>query len=206
VHLFNHLEKKVGLSTHYNSRLYNYHHQFQSQNLNNTPLSPVGAIFSAASSKSYDSDGDVLPLAPTPHENNSHTLRANISSMVGEDGKWFQALDERYLLPIFSNATASRTFHARRARRSSGVPLDGMQGGVLGTPADSEDEVDLGDQEIELLGRPIIQPVPKPLPTSHAVSKSALGEKKRRLVYATLCDGPQKQVVEVAFTLSSLGE
>ena len=38
--------------------------------------------------------------------------------MQGEDGKWFQALDERYLLPIFSNATASRTFHARRQRRA----------------------------------------------------------------------------------------
>jgi len=74
--------------------------------------------------------------------------------VVGEDGKWFQTLDERYLLPIFSNATASRTFHARRARRSSGMPVDSTQGSVLGTPADSEDEVDLGGQEIELLGRP----------------------------------------------------
>jgi sodium/hydrogen exchanger-like protein 6/7 len=149
-------ENRIG--THYNSRLYNHHHQFLNQNLNNSssPLSPSGAIFSTASSDSYDSDGDVLPLAPAPHENNSsHPLRANVSSMVGEDGKWFQALDERYLLPIFSNATASRTFHARRARRSSGVPVDGMQGSVLGTPADSEDEVDLGGQEIELLGRPV---------------------------------------------------
>lgn len=149
-------ESRIG--THYNSRLYNHHHQFQSQSLNNNiPLSPGGAVFSAASSESYDSDGEVLPLAPTPHDNNNNNnpypLRANISSMVGEDGKWFQALDERYLLPIFSNATASRTFHARRARRSSGVPADGMQGSVLGTPADSEDEVDLGGQEIELLGR-----------------------------------------------------
>ena len=153
-------ESRIG--THYNSRLYNHHHQFQNQNLNiNLPLSPSGAIFSTASSDSYDSDGDVLPLAPAPQENNNNNnnniypLRANISSMVGEDGKWFQALDERYLLPIFSNATASRTFHARRARRSSGMPVDSMQGSVLGTPADSDDEVDLGGQEIELLGRPV---------------------------------------------------
>ena len=154
-------EHRIG--THYNSRLYNHHHQFLNQNLNNNPpLSPGGAIFSSASSDSYDSDGDVLPLAPAPHENNNnnnnnnaHPLRANISSMVGEDGKWFQALDERYLLPIFSNATASRTFHARRARRSSGMPMDSMQGSAMGTPADSEDEVDLGGQEIELLGRPL---------------------------------------------------
>ena len=143
------------IGTHYNTRLYN--HQFQNQHLNNLPLSPSGAIFSTASSDSYDSDGDVLPLAPTSQENNNnaHPPRANASSMtVGEDGKWFQALDERYLLPIFSNATASRTFHARRARRSSGVPGDGTQGSVMATPVDSEDEVDLGGQEVELLGRP----------------------------------------------------
>ncbi|KAF8816934.1 monovalent inorganic cation transporter [Phlegmacium glaucopus] len=142
------------IGTHYNnSRPYN--HQFQNHNLNNPPLSPGGAIFSTASSESYDSDGDVLPLAPTSHENNNtHPPRANTSIMVGEDGKWFQTLDERYLLPIFSNATASRTFHARRARRSSGVPGDSVQGSGIGTPVDSDDEVDLGGQEVELLGRP----------------------------------------------------
>ena len=157
-------ENRIG--THYNSRSYNHHHQFLNQNMinnnnnnnNPSPLSP-SAIFSTASSDSYDSDGDVLPLVPPLHENNnngSHPLRANTSSsMIGEDGKWFQALDERYLLPIFSNATASRTFHARRARRSSGVPADSMQGSAMGTPADSEDEVDLGGQEIELLGRTV---------------------------------------------------
>ena len=144
------------ISTHYNSRLYN--HQFQNQNPSNiSPLSPSGAVFSAASSESYDSDGDVLPLAPASHENNNnnntHPPRPT-TSIVGEDGKWFQALDERYLLPIFSNATASRTFHARRARRSSGVPVDGVQGSAMGTPVDSDDEVDLGGQEVELLGRP----------------------------------------------------
>jgi len=152
------------VGTHYNnSRPYN--HQFQNQNLNNPPLSPGDAIFSTASSESYDSDGDVLPLAPTSqgnnnnntnnNNNNTHPPGANPSSMmVGEDGKWFQTLDERYLLPIFSNATASRTFHARRARRSSGVPGDGVQESAIGTPADSEDEVDLGGQEVALLGRP----------------------------------------------------
>ena len=143
------------IGAHYNSRLYN--HQFQNQNIsNNPPLSPGGAIFSTTSSDSYDSDGDVLPPAPASHENdnNTHPPRVNASSMVGEDGKWFQTLDERYLLPIFSNATASRTFHARRARRSSGVPMDGTHGSMGGTPAESEDEVDLGGHEIELLGRP----------------------------------------------------
>jgi sodium/hydrogen exchanger-like protein 6/7 len=149
------------IGTHYNARLYN--HQFQNQSLsNNPPLSPSGAIFSTASSESYDSDGDILPLAPTSHENtnnsnnNTHPPRVNASSsMVGDDGKWFQTLDERYLLPIFSNATASRTFHARRARRPSGLPLDSAQGSLVGTPVDSEDEVDLGGQEVELVGRSV---------------------------------------------------
>ena len=148
------------IGTHCNYRSYN--HQFQHMSNNNPPLSPAGAIFSTASSESYDSDGDVLPLAPTSQENddnnnNTHPPRGNLSStLIGEDGKWFQTLDERYLLPIFSNATASRTFHARRARRSSGVPGDSMQGSRIGTPVDSEDEVDLGGgQEVELPGRPM---------------------------------------------------
>ena len=60
---------------------------------------------------------------------------------MGEDGKWFQTLDERYLLPLFSNATASRTFHARKARRASGMGTPGR----YGTPAASDDEDGLDD-------------------------------------------------------------
>ncbi|KAF8154217.1 Sodium/hydrogen exchanger family-domain-containing protein [Crassisporium funariophilum] len=138
------------IGTHYNSRLYN--HQFQQNSHQNAPSSPVtqsNAIFSAASSDSYDSDAEVLPLAPTSQQDNAHPPRQNASSVgIGEDGKWFQALDERYLLPIFSNATASRTFHARRARRTSGL-AGSVHGSNIGTPADSEDEVDLG-QDVEL--------------------------------------------------------
>ena len=33
----------------------------------------------------------------------------------------FHAIDERYLMPLFSNAVASRTFHARRANRHAGL-------------------------------------------------------------------------------------
>jgi len=67
---------------------------------------------------------------------------------TGEDGKWFQTLDERYLLPLFSNATASRTFHARRARRNvSQLGMGSMNAGE--TPADSDAETDHG-QEVEL--------------------------------------------------------
>jgi sodium/hydrogen exchanger-like protein 6/7 len=59
----------------------------------------------------------------------------------GDDGKWFQAIDERYLLPLFSNATASRTFYARRMQRmsASGVEVEpGEEAEVEGT------EMDLG--------------------------------------------------------------
>ncbi|KAG6910378.1 hypothetical protein DXG01_011093 [Tephrocybe rancida] len=130
-----------------------YNHQAQG---------PVHGIFSAASSDSFDSDlGETLPMAITPDQSTGgHPPRQSLSAAaaaIGQDGKWFQALDERYLLPIFSNATASRTFHARRARRTAsgngGQTGSGGNGGLAsgtGTPGhSSEDESDLG-QEIEL--------------------------------------------------------
>ncbi|KAH7911297.1 Sodium/hydrogen exchanger family-domain-containing protein [Hygrophoropsis aurantiaca] len=109
------------IGTHYSTRTTPraYNHQAQA------PISPVAggnAIFSAASSESYDSDVEVLPMASTSADAEAGSPgegRRDSSGAVGEDGKWFQALDERYLLPLFSNATASRTFHARRARRSA---------------------------------------------------------------------------------------
>lgn len=149
---------RIGTHYDYPSRTYNHHSQFRSPVDNpNTQ-----AIFSAASSDSFDSDAEVLPMAPTALETGtSHTghppRQGSGSSGIGEEGKWFQTLDERYLLPLFSNATASRTFHARRARRTASGPLGGNAGSANGsrggTPADSEDEVDLGSQEIEVPSR-----------------------------------------------------
>ena len=139
------------IGSHY--RASNYNHQAQ------VPPSPQG-IFSAASSDSFDSDiGEVLPMASTdpiighpPRPNGG-----NGSAGVGEDGKWFQALDERYLLPLFSNATASRTFNARRASRrlasgngsggNNGNSNPSAGGSEAATPVESEDE---GGQELEL--------------------------------------------------------
>jgi sodium/hydrogen exchanger-like protein 6/7 len=134
------------VGSHYATRSYNHHAQ-----------SPLGQIFSASSSESLESSPtEVLPMAsaPAPPNNSSGAAytqgttsgQAPAGDGEGEDGKWFQALDERYLLPLFSNATASRTFHARKARRSLG-----QMGSTLaaetgnGTP-DSEDE----GQELEL--------------------------------------------------------
>jgi sodium/hydrogen exchanger-like protein 6/7 len=120
-------------------RSYNHHTQSQSQSPSRSPLhhaspnqrpfSPLrtGSVFSAASSDSDESDGgEVLPLAPTSGVPGGSATGPDGSSLVGgpaersEDSKWFQAIDERYLLPLFSNATASRTFHARRMRRGPG--------------------------------------------------------------------------------------
>ncbi|KAF5383874.1 hypothetical protein D9757_007436 [Collybiopsis confluens] len=149
------------------------HHVATSNPYPPQPSSPRGGIFTAASSDS-ESDAEVLPLASTSHEvpsspgggagtgagrNPPHNAPSH-QSTFGEDGKWFQALDERYLLPLFSNATASRTFHARRARRSMGPSGAGgsTNGSAVGTPADSEDEGDpLHHHQHELqLGQPIV--------------------------------------------------
>lgn len=139
----------ANIGSHYAPRNYNHH-------LQQPPLSPFhnGAIFSASS----DSDSDpaeVLPLAATIHQEPSSYTRPghqprsqSISGAVGEDGKWFQALDERYLLPLFSNATASRTFHARRARRSVTAPTSAV-GSANGSPIDSDDERE--EQEADLV-------------------------------------------------------
>ncbi|KAJ7452071.1 sodium/hydrogen exchanger [Mycena galericulata] len=146
---------------------YNYNHQQQAlaqAQAQAPPMSPVNgqAVFSSASSESYDSDAEVLPLATTsmqqePGSPSGHPPRAAAGAVasVGEDGKWFQALDERYLLPLFSNATASRTFHARRARRAaSGVGGSGsVVASLVGSPEGSDDEGGADDedgQEVEL--------------------------------------------------------
>lgn len=134
------------IGTHYTPRSYNHHAQVQSS-------SPIATnVFSMASSDSLDSDGgEVLPMAATSFgdpegrveadHGQEHQGSAAAAAAVGEDGKWFQTLDERYLLPLFSNATASRTFHARRARRNASslahIQIPSANGT---TPHDSEDE------------------------------------------------------------------
>ena len=136
----------------------NAHHASQSQQ----PFSPVrsGSVFSAASSDSYDSDGgEVLPLAstssgahrrgasaggvvaPEPGPDGSSPSAVGAAGERSEDGKWFQAIDERYLLPLFSNATASRTFYAKRMRRSPGTEVE---------PGEEEEEE---GPELDLGGR-----------------------------------------------------
>ncbi|KAJ7573987.1 sodium/hydrogen exchanger [Mycena floridula] len=124
------------LGAHYSPRVYNHHNTHH-------PPSPLNnGVFSAGSSDSESDPADVLPLANRQEGLVEQPVSASASA---EDGKWFQALDERYLLPLFSNATASRTFHARRARRSGGG--GSISGSGPGTPAETDDEA---EPEVEL--------------------------------------------------------
>lgn len=158
---FGNLNPAARVGMHYDATPGSYNHHAQ------TPISALNnnAIFSAASSDSYDSDAEVLPMASTSSEPMSpggkrisrdgpvNPAVPTPTAVTGEDGKWFQALDERYLLPLFSNATASRTFHARKARRISGHHA-GLgfvgNGSRTGTPADSDEEPDDEGAELDL--------------------------------------------------------
>lgn len=128
--------------------------------LTSGPGSPIqsSSVFSAASSESYDSDGgEVLPLASGSNgrrasgEDRSSAANGGRTSedRTPEEGKWFQQIDERYLLPLFSNATASRTFHARRARRSQIFGQGDAGASSLGPNGEEGDEEDEG-AEVEL--------------------------------------------------------
>lgn len=149
---------RVGV--HYGNHVPSYNHQAQTPHDARSSLNN-NTIFSAASSESYDSDVEVLPLANTgegsKRPSGSRTPSGSGSaanpataSLLPEDGKWFQAIDERYLLPLFSNATASRTFHARRAKRTSGVTTGSAHGSRLATPGVSDDEGDDAGTELDL--------------------------------------------------------
>ena len=114
----------------------------RSSSINNQRVPSSSSVFDAGSS---DSDGnEVLPMSRNlpPHYNHQYQASRDmdgsgpggVSGSHGPQGSltllpgasttslrqageaWFHAVDERYLLPLFSNAVASRTFHARRAR------------------------------------------------------------------------------------------
>ncbi|KAG8900964.1 monovalent cation:H+ antiporter, CPA1 (nhx1) [Tulasnella sp. 408] len=98
------------------------------------------------SAGSDDSDaGEVLPPGPNMQADRLSELRQ--LAELGADGKWFTALDERYLLPLFSNSVASRKFHARKARRAaSTASQDGDNG------SESDDERDRDRENDSLMG------------------------------------------------------
>ncbi|KAH8824051.1 sodium/hydrogen exchanger [Flagelloscypha sp. PMI_526] len=146
-----HSAARVG--SHYGFRDYNHH---QTAATSGAGAAETARVFSASSSDDFDSDGEVLPLArpPTPRRAETGTppnmedddfAGGTSTPPDGVKGKWnFQTLDERFLLPLFSNATASRTFHARRAaaarRSASGLHPD-PEAGELGDGEDEEDDI-----------------------------------------------------------------
>lgn len=74
-------------------------------------------------------DLDVDDGSGAPPRDMRHML--NEANVIFQNGQWFQRIDERYLLPMFSNAVASRKHEQRRtmlqARRSA---RDGSLGGA----------------------------------------------------------------------------
>ncbi|KAJ9105445.1 hypothetical protein QFC21_001816 [Naganishia friedmannii] len=66
------------------------------------------------------------------------------TGMVFRDGQWFKDLDQRYLLPLFSNSVASRKHEIRRAsRRANSV----YNGGDSGQNTPREPSMDWGARE-----------------------------------------------------------
>ncbi|SCV73124.1 BQ2448_7049 [Microbotryum intermedium] len=92
---------------------------------------PISPSHSSRDSGS-DSDGDVLPSVSKAGAGGTAAAAAGEgnNTRVWRDGQWFTVLDERYLLPVFSNATASRRQANKKAilreKRKSLVPVDGM--------------------------------------------------------------------------------
>ncbi|KZV93671.1 sodium/hydrogen exchanger [Exidia glandulosa HHB12029] len=108
-----------------------FSHHVQSTSFDGTQ-SPWMASLPSSSRSSESGEGEVFPLAPTANAGASTSslggggggaARQNSGGGRGaegqQEGKWFHDLDQRYLLPLFSNATASRTFHARKQARKT---------------------------------------------------------------------------------------
>ena len=70
------------------------------------------------SADEYDSDGgDVLPMSRGDRLPVAGGLRHKSEAC-------FHVINERHLMPLFSNAVASATFHARRANRRKGLAME----------------------------------------------------------------------------------
>lgn len=111
------------------------------------------------SNSSEDSDPDVLPGANTSLADASSGSLAGGDkegdlTRVWRDGQWFTVLDERYLLPVFSNATASRRQATKKAqlrakRHSFAVDGRGLPGGSGNGGGGGEDSFEEGTGSAE---------------------------------------------------------
>ncbi|KAF8308359.1 hypothetical protein DL93DRAFT_2086952 [Clavulina sp. PMI_390] len=70
--------------------------------------------------------------------------RASLTNLAGQDWS-FKAVDERYLLPLFSNSVASRSSNARRASRRAAMGANAD--GATQSREESDLEYDEGGDE-----------------------------------------------------------
>jgi hypothetical protein len=115
---------------------HHYNHQYQSSR-------------DFAASREWGANGSGTGNGAGPIRGLTLMPGASTTSLRQAGEAWFHAVDERYLLPLFSNAVASRTFHARRARatrRTAVVP----EGTVLDGVSPNQQQgfsVNLGEEE-----------------------------------------------------------
>lgn len=100
------------------------------------PAFGAGGSRSGFSTNSEESDeNEPLPQAnqflPGEYEASAGEGGPTKPGMVFRDGQWFTALDERYLLPLFSNSVTARRHHAKKAKKAS--VYNGGESG-MGTP------------------------------------------------------------------------
>jgi len=93
----------------------------------------LSSPISEQSMATHDSDDEVLPSADAQttrfslddNEARQGNGQNEGNRKVWRDGQWFTVLDEQYLLPVFSNATASRKQASRKALRNQRASLAG---------------------------------------------------------------------------------
>ncbi|PLW33694.1 hypothetical protein PCASD_10307 [Puccinia coronata f. sp. avenae] len=93
----------------------------------------LSSPMSEQSMATQDSDDEVLPSADAQttrfsledNEAQQGSGQGGGNRKVWRDGQWFTVLDEQYLLPVFSNATASRKQASRKALRNQRASLAG---------------------------------------------------------------------------------
>ena len=112
------------------------------------PSFGAGISRSGFSTNSDESDeGEPLPLASQfpagDFESAGEEGGPSKPGMIFRDGQWFTALDERYLLPLFSNSVTARRHHAKKAKKAS--VYNGGESG-LGTPR-ADQSLDMGRDE-----------------------------------------------------------
>lgn len=125
--------------------------------------------YSAASSSEEDAsdDGEAFPIydgaagsRPSDplgaEESGEAPGTAPREGMVFRDGQWFTNLDERYLLPLFTNSVASRRHHAKKAsrkatglsRRESDMHIAGSSSPAYGSGVDLGEAFDEYEEDV----------------------------------------------------------